>query len=167
MPLALACPPAPGVVERSQGPAVEYLGRDPSNPELCLLRRGSDEGGFYFGTWKRDWPGAEDAYRALKQIYAGPPGTVVRFDTVAAPGFQWHETLRNDGLENLRVLDGTYRTMKVTHEREGFGGNTYHSIITQWKDVATGMGIYQNYIHIAGHPEPGTSWDPTAIRGGR
>ena len=126
------CPPSWGVVERSAGAAVIYLGRDPANPEICLMQRGGADGRFYYGVWNLDWPGAEGAYRALRQVYAGPPGTTVKFDTVMGPGLQWHETIRNDGFED-----------------------------------ATGMTIYQNYWHIAGHPEPGTSWNPTAIVGGR
>ena len=95
------------------------------------------------------------------------PGTSITFDVSAGPGLQWHDTIRHGGLEDLNVLGRTYHTMKLVHEREGFGGNSYHSIITSWKDVETGMSIYQNYQHIAGHPEPGTSWDPVSITGGR
>lgn len=168
--LALAvppCPPALGMVERSVGPALIYLGADPANPELCRIKRGGQESLFYFGSWAKEWPGSEDAWRALQKVYAGPPGTEVKFDVVAAPGLQWHETLRNDGPEDLRILGQVRPTVRITHERQGFGGNTYHSIITQWKDAATNMTIYQNYRHISGHPEPGTSWDPVSITGGR
>lgn len=162
-----ACPPAMGVVDRSVGPTAVYLGADPANPELCRMKRGVEVGSFYFGTWNAAWPGAEDAYRALQKVYAGQPGASVTFDVSAGPGLQWHDTIRHGGFEDLNVLGRIYRTMKVVHEREGFGGNTYHSVITSWKDVETGMSIYQNYQHIAGHPEPGTSWDPVSITGGR
>ncbi|MBC7801442.1 MAG: hypothetical protein H7Z10_12545 [Gemmatimonadaceae bacterium] len=162
-----ACPPAFGVVDRSVGASVVYIGADPANPEICRMKRGNAIETFYFGIWNTAWPGAEAAYRALQQVYAGPPGTEVKFDVSAGPGLQWHETLRHGGMEDLRLLSGVYRTMRVVHEREGYGGNTYHSVITQWKDVQTGMVIYQNYQHIAGYPEPGTSWDPVSITGGR
>ncbi len=29
------------------------------------------------------------------------------------------------------------------------------------------MTVYQNYQHIAGHPEPGGAWDPRSISGGK
>ena len=161
------CPPAFGVVDRSVGATAVYLGANPADPELCRMKRGNSVEEFYFGTWNKVWPGAEAAHQALKQIYAGPPGTSVTFDVSAGPGLQWHDTIRNGGVEDLNVLGQVFRTMRVVHEREGFDGNSYHSIITQWKDVTTGMGIYQNYQHIAGHPEPGTSWDPVSITGGK
>ena len=59
------------------------------------------------------------------------------------------------------------RTMKVPHEREGYDGSTYHSIITRWKDVVTGMAICQTYNPIAGMPVAGTPWTPLTIHGGR
>jgi len=161
------CPPGIGIVDRSVGPTVVYLSADPADPESCRMKRGNEVETFFFGTWNTAWPGAEAARRALKGVYAGPPGTSVTFDTSAGPGLQWHDTFRNGGTEELHVLGETFHTMRVVHEREGFDGNTYHSIITQWKDIATGMGIYQNYQHIAGQPEPGTSWDPVSITGGR
>ena len=164
-----APPPCPinfGVVDRSVGPSVIYLGADPADAENCRMKRGNEIETFYFGTWNTAWPGAEAARQALKRVYAGPPGTSVTFDVSAGPGLQWHDTIRNGGFEELNVLGQLFRTMRVIHEREGFDGNAYHSIITQWKDVATGMGIYQNYQHIAGHPEPGTSWDPVSVTGG-
>ncbi len=131
------------------------------------MKRGDQIETFHFGTWNTAWPGAEAAARAFKQVYAGPPGTSVTFDVSAGPGLQWHDTIANGGTEDLRVLSRVYRTLRIIHERKGFDGNTYHSIITQWKDIESGMAIYQNYQHIAGHPEPGTSWDPISITGGR
>ena len=161
------CPPAFGIVDRSVGPTTVYLGTDSADPELCRIKRGSDVEEFYFGTWNKAWPGAEAARRALRRVYAGPPGTSVTFDVSAGPGLQWHDTLRNGGIESLRVLGQVFPTMRVVHEREGFDGNSYHSIITGWKDLATGMTIYQNYQHISGHPEPGAAWDPVSITGGK
>lgn len=69
------------------------------------MRRGNGTEGFYFGSWNKAWPGAEAARQALRQVYAGPPGTSVTFDVSAGPGLQWHDTLRNGGPEALRVLD--------------------------------------------------------------
>ena len=153
------CSPGLGIVQRVVGSPVIYLGPEAGQPEACQIVRDGVEGLFWFGSWKTDWPGADAARAALRQVYAGAPGTAVRFDTVAAPGYSWHETIRNDGFEDLNIAGRVHRTMKVAHEREGFDGNSYHSVITSWKDVATGMTIYQNYQHIAGHPEPGAAWD--------
>lgn len=160
------CPASVGVVQPNIGPAAVYLGADPADPEACRMMRGGAEKRFWFGVWDTEWPGADAARIALRQVFAGPPGTVARFDTIAAPGYAWHETLRHDGFEDLRVLGTVFHTMKVSHEREGFDGNTYHSIITSWRDIETGMTVYRNYIHIGGHPEPG-GWDPVSIAGGK
>ncbi len=161
------CPTALGVVDRTVGPTAVYLPADPARPEACRIVLGAGAGEFWYGSWKTDWPGADDALKAIRRVYAGGPGTTERFDTVAAPGFAWHETIRHDGFEDLNMAGAVRRTMKVTHEREGFDGNTYHSIITQWKDMQTNMTVYQNYIHISGKPEPNTSWDAVSIVGGR
>ena len=162
------CPRSMGVVEKTVGAPLIYLPADPATPELCrLVQRGGEVATFWFGTWRTDWPGAEQAHSALRQVYAGPPGTVVKFDTVAAPGYSWHETIRNDGFESLNIAGAVRPSMKVTHERAGFEGNTYHSIITLWKEIATGMTIYVNYNHVAGHPEPLISWDALSVVGGR
>ena len=40
-PYARACPPAGSRVEQGGGPAFEYLGAAPGNPELCRVRRSS------------------------------------------------------------------------------------------------------------------------------
>lgn len=159
-----ACPSGPARVERSTGSVVEYLGTDPSNPDICLLRRGGGPvTGFYYAVWATDWPGSVEAYAALRHILRSPPGTEVTFDTYMIPGMQFRDTMRHDGFENLRLPGRVHRTIKLAHVREGFGGNTYHSVVTQWKDVDTGMIVYQNYQHISGRPEPGTAWDPRLI----
>ncbi len=157
------CPSGVGVVERTSGPPLIYLGADPANPEACRILRDGSVGLYWFGSWKTDWPGADKARDALRTVYAKGPRAAVRFDTVAAPGYSWHETIRNDGFEDLNVAGAVRRTMKVTHEREGFGGNTYHSIITQWKELGTNMTVYQTYIHVAGQPEPGAAWNSVTI----
>lgn len=57
--------------------------------------------------------------------------------------------------------------MEASHGREGYDGSTYHSIITRWKDVVTGMAICQTCNPIAGMPVAGTPWTPLIIHGGR
>src|ERR1700760_4644016 len=86
----VACTPAPGMVQRSTGVQVEYLGADPSNPELCLSRRDGKPFVAWFGVWATEWPGATEARAALRTVLYGPPGTAVCFDTYAGPGAQWH-----------------------------------------------------------------------------
>lgn len=163
-----ACPTGMGIVDRTAAPPLIYLPADPAEPEACrLVLRGGAIGLFWFGSWKTDWPGAEPARFAYRQAYANGPGTVVRFDTVAAPGLSWHETIRNEGFETVTLAGAVRHTMKVSHEREGFDGNTYHSIVTQWKDMETNMTVYQTYTHLSGRPEPFTGWDPLTIVGGR
>ena len=158
----VACATAPGAVQRTTGLQVEYLGADPSNPELCLSRRGGKPFVGWFGVWATEWPGAEDARGALRTVLYGPPGTVARFDTNAGPGFHWHETYRNEGVEDIPLLGRQYRTQRIAHEREGFDGNTYHSVVTQWREIDSGMVVYQNYGHISGRPEL-VQWDPARI----
>ena len=164
------CPRALGIVDRTTQAPLIYLPADPATPEACPIRSRAGTGLFWYGAWKTDWPGADLAVQALRQVWTAAAGTAqatARFDTVAGPGYAWHEIIRNDGFENLNVAGSVRRTMKVTHEREGFDGNSYHSVITLWKDVDTGMTIYTNYIHLAGAPEPGVAWDPLAIIGGK
>lgn len=162
-PSPVVCTPPGGSVQHGNGSLVEYLGADPANPELCLSRRGGKPFAGWFGTWAAEWPGSDAAHPALRTVIAGPPGTIASFDTDAGPGLRWHETLINEGLEDIKLLGQVYRTQRLAHEREGFDGNTYHSVVTQWREVASGMVVYQNYRHLAGRPEPGTQWDPLRI----
>ena len=51
----------------------------------------------------------------------------------------------------------------TVHEREGVEGNTYHSIITVWRDIATGANVKVDENQISGQSYgPNTTW--TAIR---
>ena len=159
-----ACPAAGGVVTRSPGPPIEYLGATAGNPELCRVRFGDGpEFPLYFGIWAEAWPGSAEAHAALKRVIAGPPGTVVSFRTTAAPGSQWLDVIRNEGVEDLNVAGRVRPALKIAHYREGIEGNTYRSVTTGWKEISSGMMIYVNYRHISGHPEAGTAWDPISV----
>ena len=111
-----------------------------------------------------DWPGAGAAYPAMKTAIAGPPGTRAAFVTRSYPGLQWTDTIINEGVEPL-VIDGrTYRTLKMAHEREGIEGNIYHSIITVWRDIATGVNLKVVETQISGQSYgPGTTWTATRV----
>ena len=76
---------------------------------------------------------------------------------------QWHDLIRNDGVEDIPLLDRTYRAVKLAHYREGYGGNTYRSVATLWVDLLTGLPVYATYQHIAGKPELDSPLIPTAI----
>jgi hypothetical protein len=162
-PFPPACPAPDGRVERIPGAPTEYLGADPADPELCRMRMGDNVVEGYFGIWLKEWPGSADAQKALRQVIHSPSGSTASFDVHMLPGLQWHEIIRNDGIEALQVLGGVHPALKLSHYREGFDGNNYRSVVTVWKDLRTGMIIYVRYFHISGTPEH-TAWDPTLIR---
>lgn len=162
-PYARACPPAGSRVEQRGGPAFEYLGATPGNPELCRMRVGSDIVEAWQAIWLTAWPGAEMARPALKRVIQGRTGEVAGFDLRMLPGSQWHDLIRNEGIEDINLLGTTYHAVKLSHYREGFDGNTYRSVSTVWKDIPTGMILYATYNHIAGRPELDGSLTPTAI----
>ena len=162
-PYARACPPAGSRVEQSGGPAFQYLGITPGNPELCRIRIGSDMVEAWQGIWLTAWPGADAARPALKQVIEGRTGTVTSFDTRMLPGLQWHDLIRNEGIEDINLLGNTYHAVKLSHYREGFDGNSYRSVSTVWKDIPTGMILYGTYNHIAGRPELEGTLTPTKI----
>ncbi len=162
-PYPLSCPAPGSRVEQRGGPAMEFFGADPSNPDLCRMRIDNQSPTAWYGIWVTDWPGADQAYPALKRVIQGPTGTVAAFDTIVEPGIEWHDLIRNEGLEDLPLLGKTYRALKISHYREGFGGNTYRSVSTVWKDLPTGLLLYGTYQHIAGRPELDGAFTPTAI----
>lgn len=160
------CPVSMAVVDRTVPNALIYLPADPANPWLCpMVRPGGAVVGSWFSLWDADWPGAERAGPAIRRVWEGPPGTTERFNTTEVG--PWHETWRHEGLESLTMAGAVRPTMKLSHEREGFGGNTYHSVKTFWIEIATGLTIYQEYRHIAGQPIPGMRWSALTIVGGR
>ena len=162
-PYARACPPAGSRVEQRGGPAFHYLGATPGTPELCRIRIGSDTVEAWQAIWLTAWPGAEAARPALKQVIEGRSGDVVSFDVRMLPGMQWHDLIRNEGIEDINLLGKTYHAVKISHYREGFEGNTYRSVSTVWKDIPTGMILYATYNHIAGRPELDGPLTPAAI----
>ncbi len=162
-PYALSCPKAGGRVEQRGQPAMEFLGTDPSNPDLCRMRIANLTMTGWYGIWVTYWPGAAAAYPALKRVIHGPTGTVAGFDTVIEPGLEWHDLIRNEGIEDISLLGHNYHALKISHYREGFGGDTYRSVSTVWKDIPTGLLIYGTYQHIAGRPEIDDPIIPTAI----
>ena len=162
-PYARSCPPPGSKVEQRGGPAFEHLGASPANPALCRMRVGGQPVEAWYGIWLLDWPGADAAYPALTRLIQGRTGDVEAFDVRMGAGLQWHDLIRNEGIEDIRLLGRTYRALKLAHYREGFDGNTYRSVSTVWKDVTSGMLIYGTYQHISGAPEIDDPLIPTAI----
>ena len=160
-----ACPADPIRVVRSAGGTVDYLGSVPGIPELCRMRRTSDgESDFYRGMWRSDWPGAGQAYPAIRAAIHGSKGTRTSFVTRSVPGMQWIDSYTNKGVETLIVGGTACKALRIAHEREGIEGNTYHSVITQWKDLATGAILKTAEQQISGRSYgPGTTWDAARI----
>jgi hypothetical protein len=153
-----ACPATPTRVVMPSG-NLDFVGTAAGIPELCRMNRPDGSGDYYFGIWKTNWPGAGDALPAFKIAVAGPKGTRSSFITRSAPGLQWNDSIINGGTEILVVDGRSYRTLKLAHEREGIEGNTYHSIITEWRDVDTGVPLKVVEDQISGESYgPGTTW---------
>ncbi len=160
-----ACPSQPTRVVHSIGGAVDYLGTVPGIPDLCHLRRADGENDYYFGVWRQDWPGAGQAYPAMAAVLRGPKGTRADFVTRSIPGMQWTDSFINEGTDSMVVDGHTYLTLKLAHERKGIEGNFYHSIITSWRDLATGITIKTVEDQIAGKSYgPATTWTATKIQ---
>jgi hypothetical protein len=160
-----ACPPNPTRVVRSAGGVVDYLGTVPGLPELCRMRRGDGDGDFYLGAWRSDWPGAGLAYPAIRAAIHGPAGMRTSFVTRSAPGLQWTDSYTNEGVESVTVNGKSRPALRLAHEREGIEGNTYHSVITSWKDLATGVTLKTVERQIAGQSYgPSTTWEAVGIR---
>ena len=163
-PIPPSCPKAGSRVEQKGGPTLEFLGTVEGKPDLCHMRVDGAEFDSWYGIWATTWPGADFAYRALQRVLHSKTGDVVGFDTVGEPGVAaWHDLIRHDGIEDIRLLDKTYTALKLSHYREGFAGNTYRSNSTLWIDIASGLPIYATYQHISGKPELDGALVPTAI----
>jgi hypothetical protein len=158
-----ACAAQGARVEQKGGPTFNFGGADPSDPELCLITIEGQQMKGWYDIWLTDWPGAADGHTALRQVIHGASGTVAGFDTRMAPGLQWHDLVRNEGVEDIALLGKAYHALKISHYREGFDGNNYRSVSTIWKDIPTGMLIYGTYQHISGQPEIDDPLIPTAI----
>ena len=162
-PFARPCPAPGGRVEQRGGPTVLYNGADPADPALCLMRFGGVPAKAWFGIWLTIWPGAEQARTVLDRLLRGRTGDTMGFVVRITPERTYYDVLRNEGMENLRVADRVFRTVKISYYREGAPPNDYRSVVTGWKDIDTGMLVYVTYQHISGAPETGTPLDPTLI----
>ena len=159
-----ACPPTPLRVERSAGGTIDYLGTAPGVPELCRMRRGDGEGEFYMGVWRSDWPGAGLAYPEIRAAMTGEKGTRTTFVTRSWPGLQYTDSFVNEGIETVMVDGVPHRALRLAHEREGIEGNTYHSIITSWKDLRTGVSLRTVEGQISGKSYgPDTTWQAVRV----
>jgi hypothetical protein len=162
-PYPRACPLSGGVVEQKGGPTFQYLGASPANPNLCRMKVGDDTVEGWYGIWLTDWPGHEMANPALTRLIRGRTGDVEAFDVRMQPGLEFHDLMRNEGIEDIRLLGKLYRALKISHYREGFNGNVYRSVSTIWKDLDSGLLIYGTYQHISGTPVVDDPLIPTRI----
>jgi hypothetical protein len=162
-----SCPAAGGRVEQKGGPTMEFLGASPTNPDLCVMRIEGETVQAWYGIWMTDWPGADKAYPALTRVMRSGTGDIEGFDVQMAPGYWYHDMLRNEGVEDLSLLGTRYQAIKIAHYREGFGSNGYRSVSTIWKDLASGLLLYGTYQHISGAPVVDDPLIPTAIKPAR
>ena len=161
---AASCPDTPTRVVRSVGGFTDYLGTAPGLPDLCRMSRPDAAGLFHLGVWLSSWPGAGDAYPALRAVIRGRRGATAGFDTWGGPGLQWHDRFTNEGTGSLVVGGRRYVVMLLAHEREGYDGNIYHSVITSWRDVANGMTLKMVENQIAGTSYgPSATWTATQV----
>ena len=159
-----ACPPEPTRVVRSRGGVIDYNGTVPGIPELCRLTRTDGAGDFYFGVWRSDWPGAGQAYPVIRAVVLGGTGARSSFITRAWPGLQYIDTFVNEGIEPITVNGRRFEALRLAHEREGIEGNTYHSIITVWRDVPTGISLKVVEHQISGQSYgPDTTWQAVRV----
>ena len=142
---------------------MEYLGSDSADPDLCVMRIGGQPVRAWFGIWLTIWPGEDMAHEAMRTLIHAPSGTMVGFDVNMGSGRVYHDVLRNEGVEDIVLRGQSYSAIKISHYREGAGGNRYRSVTTGWKDLSTGMLIYVAYQHISGTPEIDVPLIPTAI----
>ena len=159
-----ACPATPIEVVRSRGGFNDNYGSVPNIPDLCHIKRSADAGDFYYGIWKTDWPGAGDAYPAIKAVILGGPNARASFITRSIPGMQWTDTFINEGFEHMDVDGHPYTALRIVHERNGIEGNTYHSLITTWRDVKTGVALQTYEQQISGQSYgPDTTWHAVKV----
>ena len=150
-------------IEQKGGPTMEYLGAVPGSPDLCRMRIGGEAVQGWYGIWLTDWPGVTEAYPALTKAMRGGTGAVEGFDVDMAPGYAYHDLIRNEGVEHINLLGKSYDAIKLAHYREGADGNAYRSVSTIWKDLPSGLLIYGTYQHISGTPVTDDPLIPTAI----
>ena len=158
------CPPEPIRVVRSRGGVTDYLGSVPGIADLCRMNRADGNGEFYMAIWRSDWPGAGLAYPVLRRVIHGQRGARESFVTRSWPDLQWTDSFTNEGIETV-VVDGVSRpALRIAHEREGIEGNTYHSIITSWFDLATGANLRTHENQISGQSYgPNTTWQAVRL----
>ncbi len=152
-----------GSVTQIDGVVTSYHGSIAGRPALCRVQIGGTDVEAWYGIWLTTWPGADQAAAAMDRLIHGKTGQTEAFDVRMSPTFSFHDVLRNDGVETIRLIGRTYQALKISHYREGAEGNSYRSVTTGWKDMASGMLLYVTYQHISGSPEIGVPLLPAAI----
>ena len=78
----------------------------------------------WFGIWLASWPGAEPARTFSDTSSRGAPATPRVSSCECQLEQSYYDVLRNEGIEDLRLLGRVYRAVKISHYREGVAPNT-------------------------------------------
>ena len=101
----------------------------------------------------------------IRRVLHGAKGAREEFVTQAGPGYEWRDIYVNEGVEEVALPGRTVRAARLAHERIGINSNTYRSVVTQWKELSTGMIVHQEYRALSGRAVVGAAWRATSVSG--
>ena len=100
----------------------------------------------------------------MRRVIHGVRGARESFVTRSWPGLQYTDSFADEGVETVVVGGMSRPALRIAHEREGIEGNTYHSIITFWLDLATGANLRTDEHQISGRSYgPDATWQAVRI----
>lgn len=173
--MSFQCPPAGAQTENSLATQDEWLGTDPADPTVCLVRMtgpgaAAVERRLPYAFWRLPFShhGSEAATRAgLGQFYPATPGKTVTCDVFLPRTMGGDDPCRQTwtaiGVQPVKVRAGSFKAMVIERTEEGRGGNVFKGTWRRWVDLNTGVTVKQTYTPVRLRASGPQEWEPTSM----
>ncbi len=147
------CPNAGTVAVRDDGQRFVFLGEDPEEDGLCVVRVGENTRRLLFGFWSPLGPDILEARTALSRLLMGGPGTVVTIREHVVTD-SWVETWERGSEETVTLNSGTRRAIRLERQMRLHGPSGFRASVSYWIDADTGVVLRATHKHVDGMKLP-------------
>jgi hypothetical protein len=143
------CPSAGTVAVRDDGQRMVFVGEDPVEDGLCLVRIGEQTRRLLFGFWAPIGPELDEPRAALGRLLSGGPGTIVTIREHVVTD-SWVETWERKDEEVVRLASGPRRAIRLERTMQLHGPSGFRADASYWLDADTGVMLRATHRHIEG-----------------
>ncbi|WP_144299589.1 hypothetical protein [Elioraea rosea] len=147
------CPNAGTVAVRDDGQRFVFMGEDPEEDGLCVVRVGENTRRLLFGFWAPLGPDIFEARTALWRLLLGEPGTVVTIREHVVTD-SWVETWERGAEEEVALANGSRRAIRLERQMRLHGPTGFRASVSYWIDADTGVVLRATHKHVDGMKLP-------------